>query len=443
MTRNFFLHIHSPKLHLHSLRPGYTLGLGIISAALFGILLITGVLLMLYYTPSVERAYASVKDIIFIVPGGRIIRNMHRWAGHGLVLTAFLHLLRVFYTGSYLKGRTLNWIIGIALLVVTLFLSFSGYLLPWDQLGYWAATIGSNITASFRELTDALALTPFLDIGGFIKKILIGGETVGQPALTRFYMQHVVFLPLIFSILMGLHFWRIRKDDGLSRPRTIDHNTENESSQDITVYAWPNALWAELAAAMLTLAVILLISTFFDAPLREQANPLIPENPAKSPWYFLGIQELVSHSAFAGGILIPLGFLSFLISIPFKDRETANIGVWFSGKKGLRTAWHSAIFATLSTITLLLITIKFGWLRDWIPAIPQLFIIAINPATVITAVYALWSIFMLKKTGSRRHAAIALFTCVLIGYVFYTIVGVYFRGPNWEFYWLKSQWPVL
>ncbi len=437
MTQNFFLHIHSPRIYIHSLRPGYTLGLGAISAFLFLILLFTGIILMLYYTPSVERAYASVKDIIFVVPGGRLIRNMHRWAGHGLVLAAFLHLVRVFYTGSYLRGRTLNWIIGIAMLVVVLFSSFSGYLLPWDQLAYWAVTIGSNIAASFREFTDALALTAVFDSGGLVKKVLIGGETVGQPALSRFFLLHVVVLPLTLIILMGVHFWRIRRDGGLSRPE------KNVTESYSKVYAWPHALWAELAALMLTLAVLLLISTFFDAPLREQANPLIPENPAKSPWYFLGIQELVSYSAFSGGILIPLGLVAFFISIPFKDRQAEHIGIWFSGKSGFKTTRHAALYAGVTTVALYLVTINFGWLRDWIPGIPQLIVILINPATVVTLFYALWATYILKKTKSRRHAALALFTCVMIGYIIFTIVGVYFRGPNWEFFWLKSQWPVL
>ena len=136
ITQNFFFHIHSPVAHPDSLKPTTTFGLGVILGCLFLILLVTGLLLMLYYTPSVERAYGSVKDIMFEIKGGRYIRNLHRWAGHGMVIAALLHLVRVFYTGSYLKRRTLNWNIGIAMLLVTLLLSFSGYLLPWDQFGW-------------------------------------------------------------------------------------------------------------------------------------------------------------------------------------------------------------------------------------------------------------------------------------------------------------------
>ncbi|UCF64872.1 MAG: cytochrome b N-terminal domain-containing protein, partial [bacterium] len=153
ISRNFFLHIHAARIHPFSLRPSYTLGLGLISFFLFLILLVSGILLMFYYTPSVERAYSSILDITQVVIAGRFIRNIHRWAAHGMVLSVMLHMLRVFYTGSYKRNRGFNWIIGLCLLLCTLLLSFSGYLLPWDQLAFWAVTIGSNIAGSATEFT--------------------------------------------------------------------------------------------------------------------------------------------------------------------------------------------------------------------------------------------------------------------------------------------------
>lgn len=451
MSRNFFLHIHAPRVYLFSLRPTFTFGLGVCAAFLFFVLVVTGVLLMLYYTPSVERAYASVKDIIFVIPGGQSIRNMHRWAGHGFVLVAFLHLARVFFTASYTKGRAFNWIIGVSMLVVALFLSFSGYLLPWDQLAYWAVTIGANIAASFRELTDVLGLTQIMDIGGFLKRILIGGETVGQDALTRFYMLHIVFLPIVLLALMGVHFWRIRKDGGLNLPDQADElNMEEDamsgaetSSFAAKVDAWPTALWSELATLTMTLALLMIVSYFFNAPIKELANPLAPENPAKSPWYFLGIQELVSYSAFTGGVLIPLGFIAFLISIPFYDKESKWAGLWFSGATGKKVAIASSIYATSAALLLLFISIKFGWLRDWLPRIPQFVIMLINPGTLMAGSYVLWAHFIQRRTLSRRFAAIALFTCIMVGFILLTIVGLFFRGPNWQFYWSPTQWPTI
>ena len=177
INRNFFLHIHASKVHPNSLRGDYTFGLGVILGFLFLVMILTGVILMMNYTASVDRAYDSVKDIVFVLPGGRFIRNIHRWAAHGMVLVSFLHLIRVFYTGSYLGGRRLNWIFGVVLLFLVMFMNFSGYLLPWDQLAFWAVTIGSNIAASAREFTDLLGITNFFDPGGFLKKLLIGGDS--------------------------------------------------------------------------------------------------------------------------------------------------------------------------------------------------------------------------------------------------------------------------
>ncbi|MEN8155862.1 MAG: cytochrome b N-terminal domain-containing protein [Bacteroidota bacterium] len=438
ITRNFFLHIHATRVHIHSMKPTYTFGLGMILGFLFLIMIFTGVILMIYYTPSVEAAYRSVKDIVYIVPGGRIIRNMHRWASQGMVIVAFLHLLRVFYTGSYLGNRSLNWVIGVVLLMVTLLSNFSGYLLPWDQLAYWAVTIGSNIAASARELTDLLGVTSFVDPGGFLKKLLIGGETVGQPALSRFFALHVIFLPLTTLVLMGVHFWRIRKDGGLSRPTRYasDKGAENRW------LAWPVLMWTELGILILVVSVVLLIALVADAPLLEQANPAYPENPAKSPWYFLGIQELVSYSAFAGGLVVPVLYLVFLFSIPYRDREDQYVGAWFSGRTGLKLVSWSAVAALLLVLAQLFVLVRFGWLRDWMPGISQWFVMLFNPATITAGLFVLAAEIIRRKQRSSRMASLVLFTSAFVALVVFTVVGIWFRGPNWEFFWSASQWPV-
>ena len=437
---------------------------------------------MMNYTPSVEQAYNSVKDIVFFVPGGRYIRNIHRWAAHGMVLVVFLHLIRTFLTGSYLGRRKLNWTIGVCMLVVVLFMSFSGYLLPCDQLAYWAVTIGSNIAASARELTDMLNITNSFDIGGFLKKLLIGDESVGQSALTRFFMLHVVFLPLTLLVLTGWHFWRIRKDGGLSRPvenestsqqvyesaspqdseteilqtgaAKFQSRTDPDPSRDLTIqvgksarrnnrmYSWPVLMWTELTVLFFVTVVLLIMAFLFDAPLREQANPAFPENPAKSPWYFLGIQELVSYSAFAGGVLIPLLFIAFLISIPYVDKEEKYSGIWFSGKQGAMIMAISIIFSAVISVLQVFIIVRFGWLREWFDHISGFIIILANPATLSALFYIMWSVLINRYTGSTRMAAIALFTCAMTGLIIFTATGIWFRGPNWEFYWSPSQWPV-
>jgi quinol-cytochrome oxidoreductase complex cytochrome b subunit len=439
INRNFFLHIHANRVHVHSMKPTYTFGLGIILGFLFLIMLFTGLILMIYYTPSVETAYQSVKDIVNVVPGGRIIRNMHRWASQGMVIVVFLHLLRVFYTGSYLGNRSLNWVIGVVLLIITLLSNFSGYLLPWDQLAYWAVTIGSNIAASARELTDLLGITNAFDPGGFLKKLLIGGESVGQPALSRFFTLHVILLPVSMLILLGIHFWRIRKDGGLSRPVRY---AEDKGSTN-KWYAWPVLMWTELALLLLVVVVVLFVALLADAPLLEQANPSFPENPAKSPWYFLGIQELVSYSAFAGGLLIPVLYLIFLFSIPYRDKEDKYVGQWFSGKNGLKIVWRSAAFAFLLVVLQLFVMIRFGWLRDWFPGISQWFVMLINPATITGGVFILMAEVIRRKRQSTRMAALALFTSTFMALVIFTVIGIWFRGPNWEFFWSHNQWPVI
>ncbi|PID91011.1 MAG: cytochrome B6 [Bacteroidetes bacterium] len=435
VSQNFFLHIHAPRVHVHSLKPTFSFGLGIILAALFVIVILTGAVLMLYYTPSVDMAYRSVKDIIFILPGGRLIRNVHRWAAQGMVIVAFLHLIRVFYTASYADGRARNWVIGVVMLVLILLSNFSGYLLPWDQLAYWAVTIGANIASSTRELTDLLGITEYFDPGGFFKRMLIGGETVGQAALTRFFMLHVIFLPLTLLLLTGWHFWRIRKDGGLSRPLKCKTGE--------SWLAWPVLMWTEAALFLVTLLTVFVLGLLFNAPLLEMADPLHPGNPAKSPWYFLGIQELVSYSAFTGGFLVPVLYLIFLFSIPFKDREKESIGLWFGSKPALGWVLWSALASALFVILQLFVMIRFGWLRDWFPGGSQWYIMLINPASLTALACILAGQLTLRRTRSTRIAVLVLFSAALAALIVFTLVGNVFRGPNWDFFWSPAAWPRL
>ncbi|MFW6124959.1 MAG: cytochrome b N-terminal domain-containing protein, partial [Pirellulales bacterium] len=370
--QNVFLHIHPVRTHRWSLRWPTTMGLGVVSAAALLITLITGVLLMFYYKPYPEVAYQSIKDIHFVVPTGRFMRNIHRWAANVMVVAVLLHMVRTFYTAAYRAPREFNWLIGMGLLVVTLGLSFTGYLLPWDQLAYWAITIGANIAQSPREITDALGWTQYIDIGGLQKRLLLGSDTVGAEALIRFYLFHVMILPLMLAALLAVHFWRIRKDGGLTRPADADQRlrplggatypvfTEAPrktyqlaalvrgrtsavgKAPENTVPSMPHLFYAELAVLMLTVFVCLALAMTIDAPLKELANPNVPENPAKAPWYFLGLQELVSFSAFMGGVGIPAIVIIGLGLIPLLDRETVGTGQWFGGPGGWRLMAVSA-----------------------------------------------------------------------------------------------------
>lgn len=211
--QNFFLHMHPVKVRKKALEIRHTYYLGGISLVLTAILTATGVLLMFYYHPSVPQAYQDMKELQFTVDNGSFLRNMHRWAAHAMVIAIFLHMLRVFYHGAYRPPRQFNWVLGVLLLILTLLLSYTGYLLPWDQLAYWAVTVGTNMARA----------TPFL--GEKFRFLLLGGNVVGANALIRFYVLHCVVLPLILSVIIAVHIWRTRKDGGVKGPLREDGGT--------------------------------------------------------------------------------------------------------------------------------------------------------------------------------------------------------------------------
>ncbi len=206
VMNNVFLHLHPVRVKKHAVRYTYTFCLGGVSFFLFLVLTVTGVYLMFFYVPSVTRAYQDILSIENSVAFGSFVRNMHRWGAHLMVLTVFLHMIRVFYHGAYKPPREFNWLIGVILLFCTLWLSFTGYLLPWDQIAFWAITVGSQMATYAPLLSKESSF------------ILLGGVEVGQGTLIRFYVMHVIAFPLITAILMVVHFWRIRKDGGISGP---------------------------------------------------------------------------------------------------------------------------------------------------------------------------------------------------------------------------------
>jgi quinol-cytochrome oxidoreductase complex cytochrome b subunit len=376
MVSSFLLHIQPAKVHRHALKPGYSLGLGLISLYLFLILTGTGVLLMFYYVPSTQQAYDSMKDLQFVVSAGLLMRNMHRWAAHLMVLFVMLHMCRVFYTGAYKRPREFNWVLGVGLFLLTLALSFTGYLLPWDQLAFWAITVGTSI-AGYAPV-----------IGQKLRYLMLGGNVVGQEALIRFYALHVIVLPGVAGLMIAVHLWRVRKDGGLSRPDEPGDIVEqialgqlptNKSyglmelargttpqvgkNPEDEVFSWPHLIFREILLFLLVAAVVLFLAIFWNAPLEEFANPIHPPNPAKAPWYFLGLQELVSYSAFWGGVVVPGLLVTALVSLPYLDRKRAGVGRWFA---------------------------------------------------------------------RERAVANTIFTICLLAAIVFTVIGTFFRGPNWD-----------
>ena len=227
MLSNVFLHLHPVRIRKSGVKLRYTWCMGGMSFFLFLSLTLTGLLLMFYYRPTLEYAYTDIVALREHVPLG-IMREMHRWGAHAMVITVWLHMFRVFMTGSYKPPREFNWSVGVIMLVLTLLLSFTGYLLPWDQLAIWAITVGSNM-AKATPLVGAggpfakVMMFPGTDVpmihaGSDARFFLLAGTFVGENALLRFYVLHCVFIPVIVTVLIAIHFWRIRKDGGISGP---------------------------------------------------------------------------------------------------------------------------------------------------------------------------------------------------------------------------------
>jgi quinol-cytochrome oxidoreductase complex cytochrome b subunit len=400
---NFFLHLYPVKIPARVLRIRYSFRLGFIVTVLFGILVLTGVYLMFFYTPAVGSAYGDMQRLRTGVGFGQLVRNVHRWSAHLMVLAVFLHMVRTFFAGAYKKPREFNWVLGVMLLVLTLGLSFTGYLLPWDQLSYWAVTVGTNL----------VQYVPFLGHG--LQTLLIGGEQIGQATLLRFYALHVAVLPLTLVLVICVHIWRVRKDGfaverspvGTARhgesegtfaeeatalpapsvPATAPANlyggrirvlgvvdrqsvTAEERAVDDTVFTWPHLLVRHMVVALGVAATTLALGVAFVAPLRGLANPNLTPEPAKAPWYFAGLQELLSHfDPLVAGLLVPAGAVLALVLLPYIDR---------------------------------------------------------NPST----------------EARHRKVAIVVFSSLVLVALVLTVIGTFFRGPGWRFVAPWTHWYV-
>lgn len=408
VVRNFLLHWFPAKVTRQSLSWNYSFWLGTMSFVLFSILVITGIPLMFLYVPSVERAYLSVKDIEFAVSFGWFLRGLHRISAHLMVAVVFLHMVRVFLSAAYRNGtaanqnRPLNWIIGIVLLLLTLLLSFTGYLLPWDQLAYWAITVGTNIASS----------API--VGERMRFLLLGGNTIDQNTLIRFYVLHCFFLPMGVVLLFSYHMWRVRKDGGLACVDQLSLEQKKENVEPIrsktysllgitsgrtvhvetalidddkhTVASSPNLTRRLVLVSLGTLALSVVLTILFRAPLEVAANPAVTPNPAKAPWYFLWLQELVTLTTFTvggitingaliGGIIVPGLLVLAAVLWPYLDKSPVSaVGVWMS------------------------------------------------------------------KTRRKQNIVFLIIVAVIL---ILTFVGTYLRGPYWGLYWPWQSWPTM
>jgi len=413
VLNNAILHLHPTLVPAKAIQLTYTWGLGGISATLAILLGMTGLLLMFRYDPSIERAYISIQILETQVVFGSLIRAVHHWSANLLVITSFLHLLRVFFTGGYKKGRTANWLVGVGLLVIVLAFNFTGYLLPWDQLSYWAVTVSSSL----------LAYIPA--IGKELSKFLLGGPLVAQGTLRNFYAIHVAFLPVLMVGMTGYHFWKIRKNGGISQP-------ERDSSGRVErLTTIPHLVSREFAALAVIVVGVLIVGMWVPAPLGDLASPTHSPNPAKAAWYFLGLQELLLHmDALAAIILVAVVFTGIIL-IPYLDRRTDDIGIYFRSKAGRRSTLFNFILAL--DLTPLLVVADEYWVNipDWLPGAPLFLATGIIPlAITLLGLVLAYGLTRLIFRANHSEAMAGLFTFVITALIVLTLIGVYFRGPN-------------
>ncbi|MEA3546867.1 MAG: cytochrome bc complex cytochrome b subunit [Thermodesulfobacteriota bacterium] len=344
MSSNLLLHFRPRRVPEDALRFTLTWGLGGMAALMVVQQLVTGLLLGFLYEPLPVLAFESVQHIQNNVFLGRLVRNMHHWTGHVLIVVVFLHLLRVFLNGAFCPPRQRNWLVGLGLAVTVLMANFSGYLLPWDQLSYWAVTIA----------TSMLEYVPL--IGTFLQEIIRGGVEVEAATLQLFYSIHTTIVPVSLLLLMAYHFWFVRRADGVlvaGRERTafMDKQKSVPASE---------LLVREVALAAVVTCFLLLFSMFVDAPLGDMANPQLTPETVKAPWYFLGAQELLLHvHPVIAVCVLPLFIALFLIFLPFGKKKAGKpgalvktlfiagvifllgltvTGIWFRGP-GMKLVW--------------------------------------------------------------------------------------------------------
>ncbi len=400
----------------------HTFGLGGMAAALVLLLILTGVLLMFVYEPSPERAYGSIEALRRDVRFGGLVRNVHHWSANLLVIITFLHLLRAFFTGAFHGARQFNWVIGTLLLLVVLAANFTGYLLPWDQLSYWAITI----------VTAMLGYVPV--IGDGLRQLARGGSEIGSATLINFYTFHTTVFPVTLVTLMAFHFWRVRKAGGVVVPRAYD---EPVAEKPDTVLFVPSLLAREFVTALVLVASVLVISVAFDAGLAEPANPGMSPNPARAPWYFLGLQELLLHFHPTWAVVILPGLVLLgLFAIPYLRYDEPLEGPWFLSATGRSLAIAGALAAlALTPLWVLLDEYVTDW-SEWLAGLPPGLSEGLVPAVIALGV--MWGVvrFAARQHGGNRQEVLqAAFAFVATALVILTIVGVWFRGEGMALTW--------
>ncbi len=420
VMNNLVLHLHPSKVAKPTLKFTYTWGLGGLALLLVALLVVTGVMLMFVYTPTPETAYLNMLSLQTEVSFGQLIRNLHHWSGNLLVIVAFLHLLRVFFTGGFRTPREFNWVLGLGLLLLVVGANFTGYLLPWDQLAYWAVTVGSSL----------LSYLPL--IGEPLRNFLLGGPEVGAATLTNFYGMHVAIIPLVLMGIISFHIWRVRKDS-LTIPHKLDGSIDGGNGTQIEkVTTLPHLVSRELVFALVMTGAILLWSVWVNAPLEAAANPDLSPNPAKAAWYFMGLQELLMHfHPVFGAIIIPALALGALVLLPYQRFDLSAEGVWFRSAKG---RWMALVAMLSALIAVPLLIVLDEYVIDLPGMMPSLPTIISNGWIPLAALLLLLIGFYegIKRLfkASACETRQSVFVLLVTAFVVLTIVGVAFRGEG-------------
>ena len=306
--QSFLLHIRPQTFDAESVAFANTYYLGFFSVFFLALECVTGAVLMVYYVPTPEAAYESIVRLGTEVTFGAMIRDLHRLGGECMIVVLLLHMLRIFMAGSYRGPFAFTWVTGVLLLVCTLGLAFSGYLLPWDQLAYWAVTIGTSMVDTIPGIGVDLAI------------LLRGGREFGEDGLLRFYLLHIVAFPLAALVLLAVHYYRVARLHGIAPPLSTKTPTDREKEKR---RLFPDRLLLDLTLSMSTLAVLVVVVTFFyDAPLEHHADPRHTPAHTRAPWFFLWLQgALKLGDSFAMGVVFPLLCLLGLLALPYLDRR--------------------------------------------------------------------------------------------------------------------------
>jgi quinol-cytochrome oxidoreductase complex cytochrome b subunit len=414
------LHLRPVKLPAATLRFTHTFGLGGSSLVLITLLAISGLLLMLVYQPVPGAAHDSIVAIEQAVAFGPLVRGVHYWSANLLVVVMLLHAARVFFTGGYHGPRQFNWVIGVSLLLVVLANAFTGYLLPWDQLSYWAITIS----------TGMLGYMPF--IGGVLQRVARGGDDIGASTLVVFYTVHTSIVPTTLVALMAFHFWRVRKAGGVVVPPDASGVVADPTGEK--VYFVPHLLGRELSLALVITAVIVVLGAAAGAPIGEMANPGMSPNPAKAPWYFMGFQELLVHfHPVVAVCLLPMAGMVALLLLPYVTSDAEPSGAWFLSERGRASAKLAAIVALV--VTPLLVVAHEVVVRMW-PGGTNWITGGLLPVTLIGGAALLFLRAVRARFGLSTNEAVQA-AVVLCGVAFsvLTLVGVWFRGAGMSLVW--------